>query len=126
MRRPGLEHVVLLATIRRLLHTGGRLACSMVSLVLPRGVFNSANAAGFFETANGIRGDVVVLKSSQLNGQSEQAASLFPSTIHSGPVFDIGGTTIRPETNHPDIADRVRELLSTPAVGIDWQGDISR
>jgi pimeloyl-ACP methyl ester carboxylesterase len=90
------------------------------------GVFNSANAAGFFETANGIRGDVVVLKSSQLNGQSEQAASLFPSTIHSGPVFDIGGTTIRPETNHPDIADRVRELLSTPAVGIDWQGDISR
>ena len=36
------------------------------------------------------------------------------------------GDTIRTETNHSDIAARVRELLSKPATGNAWQGDISQ
>lgn len=84
--------------------------------------FEGGKAA--FDTANATDGDIVVKRQSQANGQPETHGSPFSHTIHSGPPIPPLG--IRPETNHADIAARVRELLSKPAQGVGWQGDISQ
>jgi len=87
-------------------------------------IWQDAEAA--VQTANATDGDIVVLRGSQANGQPESQGSPFELTIHSGWEIHVAGDTIRPETNHAGIASRVRELLSKPASGMLWQGDISQ
>lgn len=82
-------------------------------------------AGAAVNTANAVHGDIMVRRESQVNGQSEAIGSPFTLTIHSGPVIAIGSDQIRPETNHTDIAARVRELLSRPAEGTLWEGDVA-
>lgn len=79
--------------------------------------------AGSFNDANATNGDLVVRRESQVNGQPESVASLFNKTIHAG---SIPGLDVQAETNHPGIAQKVHELLSKPATGNAWQGDITQ
>jgi len=75
---------------------------------------------------DGQNGDLVVSKSSQLNGGPDEEGTVFQNTIHSsnsGPVFDVPKT---PENGHPDIAALIYELLSKRYDPSDWKGDLKR
>lgn len=92
---------------------------------------------GFFEVlggvtivgiseANGLNGDLVVRKSSQVNGQSETIGyPILPRTVHTG--ADIlnarFGTQFRDQLASPDVVQRVHRLLSTDR-NQDWQGSL--
>ena len=79
--------------------------------------------ANSFNDANATNGDLIVTRGSQVNGQPESVASVFSKTIHAG---FIPGLDVQAETNHPAIVLKTYELLSTPANGNAWQGDISQ
>lgn len=78
------------------------------------------------DAANFNNGDLIVTKSSQLNGQAESIGTLFGNTVHAlaAELNARLGTAFDGETESLPISDEIRRLLSTDDPQ-DWTGDLT-